>query len=95
MLSFWSRFKNGVLQNLTATYFRGLFAKDCRCCVTSRSFASTTRCFWPVSRNTWVTGGVCLLMVPGKAEFVHTQNARLMNLNNYNQSDCCKYSKRN
>lgn len=85
MLPFWSRFKHGVLQNLTATYFRGLFVVSAGHSVAYRSLAFQ-RCWWPtVSRNKLVTGGVCLLMVPGNGDYFST---RLSNINN---TQICNY----
>ena len=85
MVPFWSRLKNGALQNLTATYFRGLFANDmaaskyvsqCR-----RSY-SLQKCLWPPgSHRNWVTGGVYLfMMVPGNSRLLtHTNTVPICN----------------
>lgn len=86
MLPFWPRFKNSVLQNLTATYFRGLLVNDTHC-VPLRSLAFQ-KCWWPLKpRNKVVTGGLCLLMVPGAAVFYSTSLT-----NTLNNLPICNYS---
>lgn len=98
MLPFWSRFKHGVLQNLTATYFRGLFVVLPSCTKNNvpfkRSFSFQNSLWWPqVSRRnksssllmTVGGGGVCLLMVPGSVDYFST---RLLNQNN---TQICNY----
>lgn len=100
MLPFWSRLKHGVLQNLTATYFRGLFVVP-NCSATQnnvplfrRSYAFQNGLWWPqVSRrnkssSSWLMtggGGVCLFMVPGSVDYFNT---RLLYENN---TQICNY----